>query len=362
MLILDPIWRSWRGLKLIIKGVSDYHLSRTNLLWSRGWHKLADWSGNSNLIYPAYPTRYRTLSLARLRGRQGIIWLRMGSDPEKPEIATGAIGDINLFARDVIGSLEGPVVLVTTDGDLGIPSGLPTGTVSSILQDPWIVAWYTQNLDRSGFHEKLRSIPIGLDLHTRIHKWAGPRKKSQIFQKSAAKRLAPGRRIFRIWSDVHLEQDLGNMVEQFPEDQGKPGASLFETRIELRAAIEKGKLNSVLDSPEQRLPLEEIWRIYGKYFFVISLPGHGLDCHRTWEALALGATVITVHSPLDPLLEKYRVVFLDRVAKDRRWWVPMSSRKWMDRAAESVESRADLDLSWSTWLRPINALLGSSKS
>ncbi len=55
------------------------------------------------------------------------------------------------------------------------------------------------------------------------------------------------------------------MVEQFPEDQGKPGASLFETRIELRAAIEKGKLNSVLDSPEQRLPLEEIWRLYERY-------------------------------------------------------------------------------------------------
>ncbi len=360
-MILDPVWRSLRGLKLIIRGVLDYHLTTTELLWSRGWHKFADRAGNGGLFYPLYPTRYRTVSLECLRGAKGIIWLRLGSDPEKPEIATGSPGDIQLFARDVIGSLGGPVVLVTTDGDLGIPSGLHSEAVRRILNDPFVVAWFTQNLDRPGFHRKLKPIPIGLDLHTRLGKWGGPRTKARKFLKAFYHRARSEARVLRVWSDVHLEQDLGKMVDEFPEEYGKPGASLFETRIELRAAIESGALNSIIDVPKFRLPVEEIWKKYGTYFFVISLPGHGLDCHRTWEALALGATVITVHSPLDELLERYRVVFLDRSETNKEWWEPLLSREWVDHAVQSTRSRTTPDLDWGSWVEPIRELLGSSE-
>ena len=360
-MFVDPIWRSWRGIKLLIKGVFHYHLHSENLLWSRGWHRIADWAGNGNLVYPLYPTRYRTLSLKKLQGKQGIIWLRMGSSPEKPEIATGAPGDINLFARDVIGSLTGPVVLVTTDGDLGVPSGLPTETVAKILRDPLVLAWVTQNLDRPGFHRKLRPIPIGLDLHTPLGKWRGPRTRARKFLNAFHDRAQSEARLFRVWSDVHLESDLGKMVDEFPEEHGKPGASLFETRIELRAAIESGVLDSIIDAPKFRLPVEEIWKKYGTYFFVISLPGHGLDCHRTWEALALGATVVTVHSPLDALLERYRVVFLDRSETNQKWWEPLLSKEWVDHAVQSTESRTIPDLNWSSWVGPIRELLRSSE-
>ena len=33
---------------------------------------------------------------------------------------------------------------------------------------------------------------------------------------------------------------------------------------------------------------------YGTHRFVLSPPGHGLDCHRTWEAILLGAIPIVV--------------------------------------------------------------------
>ena len=33
---------------------------------------------------------------------------------------------------------------------------------------------------------------------------------------------------------------------------------------------------------------------YAKYQYVLSPPGHGLDCHRTWEAMLLGAIPIVV--------------------------------------------------------------------
>ena len=149
------------------------------------------------------------------------------------------------------------------------------------------------------------------------------------------------------------------MVEEFPDDMGKPGAALFGTRGELRSAVEQNRLDAVVDAPEGRLPVEKVWEIYGRYFFVISLPGHGIDCHRTWEALALGAAVITIHSPIDPLLERYRVIFLDRVPEDNEWWRPMQSPGWLEQARDIVEGREPLDLTWDTWVRPMRKLLTS---
>jgi hypothetical protein len=42
--------------------------------------------------------------------------------------------------------------------------------------------------------------------------------------------------------------------------------------------------------------------------FVLSPHGNGLDCHRTWEALALGHIVVTPSSSLDTLYEGLPVV------------------------------------------------------
>jgi hypothetical protein len=43
------------------------------------------------------------------------------------------------------------------------------------------------------------------------------------------------------------------------------------------------------------------WITQAQYAFVISPHGNGLDCHRTWEALALGCIPIVKSSPLDPM-------------------------------------------------------------
>src|SRR3990167_226917 len=45
--------------------------------------------------------------------------------------------------------------------------------------------------------------------------------------------------------------------------------------------------------------------------FVISPPGSGLDCHRTWEALYMGCYPIVLRSTLCPLYEELPVVVVD---------------------------------------------------
>lgn len=45
--------------------------------------------------------------------------------------------------------------------------------------------------------------------------------------------------------------------------------------------------------------------------FVISPRGNGIDCHRTWEAIIMGAIPVVRHSTLDPLFEGLPVLLID---------------------------------------------------
>ncbi len=53
------------------------------------------------------------------------------------------------------------------------------------------------------------------------------------------------------------------------------------------------------------------WKEKVKYAFELSMPGNGLDCHRSWEALIMGMILITVHSQIDKLFENLPVVFIN---------------------------------------------------
>ena len=43
---------------------------------------------------------------------------------------------------------------------------------------------------------------------------------------------------------------------------------------------------------ENKASVKKIWDLYSKIQFVVSPNGNGVDCHRTYEALVLGAIVI----------------------------------------------------------------------
>lgn len=62
-----------------------------------------------------------------------------------------------------------------------------------------------------------------------------------------------------------------------------------------------------------RLPRVELWARKGRNLFDLSPRGHGIDCYRTWESLALGMVVIVqrVRGPLDQLYEGLPVVLVD---------------------------------------------------
>ena len=300
-----------------------------NMLWSRGWYGVTDVAGDGSIFYRAQRTQRRQTNLRSLIGREGVIWLRLGSSAWHK----GKPSDVITFAEQVVGRLGGSYVLVTTDGDISVPGELPGEVVSSILGDKNLKAWFTQNYDGSLRHAKLRPIPCGLDLHTRQGgRSIRPSRKASWLNSAIREKKSFSDRVDRIWSDVHFKSNPGR--------HGNP-------RGAIQAPIFSGQLSDTVDAPSRRLSHQEVWACYGSYRFVLSLPGAGLEAHRTWEALALGAIVITVHTSLDPLLNPYKVIFIDQSERD--WWEKLGDRTWLTTAGKVAAESKELDLSWDFW-------------
>lgn len=302
------------AVMLHLHKTKTYQSAVLPIIASRNWHGgCIDHPGN--FLYHHLPTEMRTMNWLRTPQKNGVIWIRLGSPPyhhgrNKTQIwidgairkACGDKYDLDTFARKWLPYLNGPTVIITTDGDASVPSDMSNDTTHNILSHPHIKAWYTQNYDGTLVHDKLKPIPIGIALNSR---WFGLEKTawSRYQHLRHAKRNCVAdnnQRLFRIWCDVHLR----------PKNKhGNP-------RLQIRNLLPSLHL---VDVPKCRLTEEQVWERYGSYAFVVSVHGLGLDCHRTWEALYLGAVVITQHSSLDTLLLPYRVIFIDEFQQLNDW-------------------------------------------
>jgi hypothetical protein len=178
------------------------------------------------------------------------------------------------FVARVLPRLDHAFVLVTHNSDDPVGDEyLP------VLADPRIIHWFAQNcLVR---HPKLTPLPIGV---ANAH-W--PHGDLQALLRVAnAPRRPQEERVY-----VNFE------VRTNPAVRGP-----------LRARLEASPLAWLAPS-----------RPFGAYLvdmagcrWVLSPPGNGVDCHRTWEALYLGATPIVARTPHGaPLHDGLPVVQLD---------------------------------------------------
>ena len=105
---------------------------------------------------------------------------------------------------------------------------------------------------------------------------------------------ANGQRLLRVHADFHF-----NKHARPPMGEG-------------RDAVESTlRANPLIDFQAEKIPRLDLWREKTSYAFVVSPHGNGLDCHRTWESLALGNIVIVKRSPLDPLYGGRPVVIVN---------------------------------------------------
>lgn len=179
------------------------------------------------------------------------------------------------FAREFLPRLQNKVILVTANYGYRADSPLP-GPYAYLQYSDKIIAWFVQNIDQAPT-EKLIPMPIGLASNYWPH---GDQRLLDVEIPLALEKRERDHFIYLNFS-------------QSPERA--PCTAHFEAMgVERRA----------------RKTYEAYLKDLADSVFVVSPPGGGIDCHRTWEALLMGAYPIVLSTTLDPLFADLPVVIV----------------------------------------------------
>ena len=179
-----------------------------------------------------------------------------------------------------LASINTRFVLVTCGSDISIPFGIYEESMK-ILYSEKLICWFAQNAMRT--FEKLRNLPIGIDYHTDktlskeeqdtlLCKYKNSEKKAKLYGN------------FQFQMKVNFVHDRQEAIAEIPAD--------------------------IIDYEESRLPKEECYHKMSSYKFIASPFGNGLECHRTWEALALGSIPVLRHSCMDSVYEGLPIILV----------------------------------------------------
>lgn len=209
------------------------------------------------------------------------------------------------FCQEILPGLAVPIVLVISDGDESFPSDCGKDfNVEPLLNSANIIHVFAQNNDYKGPSNKVSHLPIGIDFHTVAYKDGGwgelgsPAQQETLLNRILRTLKPTYKRKKGAFVDFHHSDTMHASFQrylQFGEDR----KSIFQ-RIITSGLIDYG--------PSMRR--SELWKKKGEYAFSISPHGNGLDCHRTWEDLALGCIVIVKTSSLDPMYEGLPVIII----------------------------------------------------
>jgi len=274
---------------------------------------------------------------------------RIYQDIRDGELVWVRLAWLKSFIKTVLPRVRGRFVLVTGDSDTCVPSELAEDA-RAILDSPNVVHWFTQNYDGSPAPEKISPVPIGLDFHMLSQRpiWgekiATPEEQERTLR-AIAQELPPlHKRVPRVYIDFAWQRSWG--LRSYRRFHPLQGAALRESRRKIVKTLQN---RDGVFCQTVSLPRNEMWRRRGEYAFVLSPHGTGLDCHRTWEALALGHIVLTPSSSLNQLYEGLPVIPLtswDEIT-------PENLRRWLAAAAQGERFHPQLTSNY--WIEKMRA-------
>jgi len=222
----------------------------------------------------------------------------------------------------IVDSLEYDVVLVSNNNhDRMIPYSTSDQEANEraaymrILQNPKVISWYGVNV--VALHPKLKHLPLGnkwnwrsTDYHSEDgHK--GP--MVAILAKLAADPAA------------NFELQRTNLLFAQMTVESSDNAQYAPSKGHRRVAVEAAKFATRLpksvqpietricaNTPQHVTAFESYLWTMRQYKFVLSPVGGGIDCHRTWEALMMGAIpVVESIAGLNPIFEGLPVLIVE---------------------------------------------------
>jgi hypothetical protein len=251
------------------------------------------------------------------------------------------IGDstLPLFFEEIAPKITKPLIIITA-GDPSFPDGyhLSSDLIDKYLENGSIIHIFAENNHYQGMYkEKVSFLPIGFSFSQRMLVWGIPPTQEQSIKKILPKLHKTTDRSIRIFCDFGLNNNGGD-------------------RIFAKEALAN---NGVADFLENKIDRDRLWEIKGGRSFDVSPSGGGQDCHRTWEALALGCIVIVKTSFLDPLYEGLPVV----IVQDWSEITEENLQKWLTEYGDVFHNNAMRErLTHKYWMDKIRKIQNDYRS
>lgn len=254
---------------------------------------------------------------------------------------------LDSFAARALPRITSPFTLLTGNSIMTIrPGQIRKETLAAILGHPQFRHWFAQNLGMT--HRAMSPIPLGMDYHTlsigRQPSWgqaASP--AAQEAELDALRATLP---------PLHDRAPTAFCNWQFAS--GNPWRAALQDRLDPQAVAYQ----------PTRLPRRETWQANARHLFTISPRGRGMDCHRTWEALAIGSVPIVDDLPIRPLFASLPVLLVrdwaqvtpawlqaerERILSETFDFAPLLQRFWIVRIAGRTALPA-LNMRYQTFL------------
>lgn len=159
-----------------------------------------------------------------------------------------------------------PFTLVTVNTDLPVTPEL-RGHVGALRP---IQSWYAMNLMLGAYSDRIFPLPLGFHYHN----------EHSVLQREA--------RVLEVRRRVVLGQ-----IDKSPKILVTPMGRSNRLRDTYTRFLKEANL-SFVDVIQKPIPRQQLMELMAKYTFVLSPPGWGYDCFRTWEIVAVGATPIVI--------------------------------------------------------------------
>lgn len=178
--------------------------------------------------------------------------------------------------------------------------------LNGVLNNPYLVAWYTMHCNNP-YHPKMHCLPLGINISTTI-------KNNQIVYNTVGKSLE------NMMSNIHLE----NPIIPFPPILGnRPNLLYINMSIENTSYEVYHDLfelrYQIMSYLQHRFPISDK-QTYNQYLndllshkFTLSLPGHGIDAYRTWEALMCGSIPVVWSTTINSLYDDLPVIIIEDI-------------------------------------------------
>jgi hypothetical protein len=236
------------------------------------------------------------------------------------------------FVESVLPRIQCPFVLVSGDADRAASAQSLGKALDALLSSERLLYWFAQNCAEGA--PKLFPMPLGLDYHTM---WERP----GLWGITPVSPVAQEQQLLRTWSESP------ELSRRYPQAYCNWGHTL--DRGDRRLCLESVD-RSVCFLERKNVPRASTWARQAEFMFVVSPEGNGIDCHRTWEALALGCIPIVKRSPVCRLFADLPVLIVEDWSEVRRERLDTYLHDFMDRKFEY--SALFLD----TWTRRIHGL------